>query len=610
MTHSRFLPASSEGSGRRDGYAPLRDYAAIGDGRTVALVARDGSVDWLAAPDLDSPTAFGAVLDAQRGGSFALEPAVGYQAERRYAPGTNVLETTFTTDLGTVRVTDALTLPDANLPPVRELQRRIDGLSGSVPMRWRVVPGFGYGTRRARIGARSGVPVASSGADAFAVCSWEAGTPEYTAEAVSGRFRTAPGSRALIAVCFAHQDPLVLPTRAECEARLERTAAAWRGWVGERTCPGPWSQAVARSALALKLLVFAPSGAVAAAATSSLPERVGGVRNWDYRYSWVRDSAFTLNAFLHLGCSQEAQAYFWWLMHATALTHPRLRVLYRLDGGARAPERELPLSGYRGSAPVRIGNAAVGQLQLDTYGELLQTAWQYTGAGGRLDADVARRLAGMADLVCRIWRQPDAGIWEVRSPPQHFTQSKMMCAVALDRAVRLAEQRLLPDRHVNRWRRERQAIIDFVETRCYSDRLHSYVRSAGSQEVDASLLLGLLNGYASADQPRLLGTIKAIRRELGNGAYLHRYLGTDGLPGTEGAFLACSFWLVEALARGGHLDDAAELMDQLVALGNDVGLYSEEVDPISGEFLGNLPQALTHLALISAACAFQRPDLR
>src|SRR5690606_575791 len=254
------------------------------------------------------------------------------------------------------------------------------------------------------------------------------------------------------------------------------------------------------------------SGAVAAAATCSLPERLGGVRNWDYRFSWIRDSAFTLNAFLRLGCSPEAQAYFWWLMHATALTHPRLRVLYRLDGGARAPERELPLAGYRGSAPVRIGNDAAGQLQLDTYGELLQTVWLYARAGGRLDADMARRVAGMADLVCRIWRQRGAGIWEVRSPPRHFTQSKMMCAVALDRAIRLAERRLIPYRRLSRWRAERQAIIDFVEARCFSDRRYSYVRSAGSEEVDASLLLGLLHGYAGADEPRPRRTSSEGRR--------------------------------------------------------------------------------------------------
>lgn len=349
--------------------------------------------------------------------------------------------------------------------------------------------------------------------------------------------------------------------------------------------------------------MFAPSGAVAAAATASLPEQIGGVRNWDYRFSWIRDSAFTLNTLLELGCPREVHAYFWWLMHATQLTHPRLRVLYRLDGGARTPERALPLAGYRKSGPVRTGNAAAEQLQLDTYGELLQTAWLFAAAAGRLDADIARRVAGMADLVCRTWQTPDASIWEVRSPPRHFTQSKMMCWVALDRAIRLAGQELIPHRHADRWRRERQAIRGFVETRCFSDRKGSYVRAAGSKELDASLLVGLLHGYADPDQPRLRGTIEAIRRELAHGPFVHRCTGEDGLPGTEGAFVACSFWLVECLARCGHLNEAADLMDQLVALANDVGLYSEEIDPATGAFLGNMPQALSHLALIGAACA-------
>ncbi|UGY92009.1 glycoside hydrolase family 15 protein [Streptomyces gobiensis] len=603
--------AANARPGLRDGYAPLRDYAAIGDGRTVALVARDGSVDWLAVPDLDSETVFAAVLDAQRGGRFVLEPAVAYGVDRRYLPGTNVLETTFTTDLGVVRVTDAMTLPDpTGLTPVRELQRRVEGLAGNVPMRWSVTPGFGYGARTLRMSRRSGVPVASCGADALAVCTWEAGEPHCTQDAVSGRFETRPGSRALIALCFAHQDPLVFPTRAECEARLDHTCAVWRRWLDGRACHGPWRQAVERSALALKLLVFAPSGAVAAAATSSLPEHIGGVRNWDYRFSWIRDSAFTLDAFLELDCPHEAQAYFWWLMHATQLTHPRLRVLYRLDGGARAPERVLPLEGYRGSSPVRTGNAAGSQLQLDTYGELLQLTWLYASATGRLDADIARRVAGMADLVCRTWQAPDAGIWEVRSQPRHFTQSKMMCWVALDRAIRLADRELIPQRHADRWRREREAIREFVETRCFSDRKGSYVRAAGSQELDASLLVGLLHGYAGPDQPRMLGTIEAIRRELAHGPFVHRYSGEDGLPGTEGAFLACSFWLAECLARCGRRDQAADLMNELVGLANDIGLYSEEIDPSTGAFLGNMPQALSHLALIRTACAINEEDQR
>ena len=595
---------------RRGGYAALRAYAPIGDGRSVALVSDGGSIDWLAWPDLDSPSVFAALLDAGTGGSCVVAPTVPFTVSRRYLPATNVLETTFLTRSGAARVLDALTLRGQGLGPSREVQRRVEGVSGAVPMQWAVRPRFGYGQRPTRLGWRSGVPVATCGSDALAVCSFDAGTPVLGDGAIHGSFSTSPGSSAVVALCGAHQEPLVFPTRAELDRRLDGTISSWRAWADSLSCQGPWRDAVLRSALTLKLLVYAPSGALAAAATTSLPEEVGGERNWDYRFCWVRDAAFILDALLRLGCAPEAEAYFWWLLQATQLTHPRLQPLYRLDGGARMRERVLALAGYQGSRPVRAGNAASAQLQLDSYGELLECAWLYAEAGGRIDAEIGRRLAEVADLVCRLWREPDAGIWEVRSAPRHFTHSKMMCWVALDRAGRLAGRGLVPGRHVERWRFEAAACRDFVEQRCYSSSVEAYARSSESDELDASVLLGLLSGYGSASSTRWASTVEAVARGLGHGPFLRRYTGEDGLSGREGAFVSCSFWLVEALARTGRPQEARALMEELVALANDVGIYAEEIDPQSGEFLGNLPQGLSHLALISAATALEETTAR
>ena len=592
---------------RENGYAPIRDYGVIGDGRTAALVARDGAIDWLCLPNLDSGSVFGALLDAERGGAFRLAPIEPFAAERRYLDDSNLLETTFRTARGVVRVTDAMPLPLSGLAPTRELARSIEGLSGEVAMRWSVEPRFGYGRSRTDIGRRLGVPVAHAGADAMGVLSFEAGEPDISAEAIEGHFTARPGAPALLALSMAHGDPLVFSPRSAIERRTADTLDYWRSWSAERSYEGPWRDAVVRSSLALKLLIHAPSGAIAAAATTSLPEELSGVRNWDYRYSWIRDSSATLDALLSLGCPSEAEAFFWWLLHASQLTHPQVNVLYRLDGRAGLPESELDLSGYRGSRPVRIGNAAAPQRQLDVYGHLLQTAWLFVEAGGRLSADTSSRLASTADLVCSIWREEDSGIWEVRGLTRHFTQSKMMCSVALDRASRLAADGHIPAKNASRWQAEASEIRRFISDRCWSSERQSYVRFPGASESDASILLPILIGYgADAERQRLMATVANIRAELGTGPYLHRYRGEDGLPGGEGAFLACSFWLVDALARLDRIEEASELMEELLAQSNDVGLYAEEIDLASGAFLGNFPQGLVHLALINAAVTLQR----
>jgi GH15 family glucan-1,4-alpha-glucosidase len=584
-------------------YSPLRNYAVIGDGRTVALVEVKGSIDWLCLPDLDSPSVFAAILDAERGGRFVLHPHEAHEARRRYVPHSNVLETTFTTATGTVRVTDAMALPGRGLGPSRELVRRVEGMSGRVPLRWRVEPRFGYGLGPTRVETRGPYLIATSGNDALAVCAWDAGRVRGDATGIGADVEIREGARATITLATAHAEPLVFPTRDESEARLDTTVDFWRQWASHLTYEGPWREAVVRSALALKLLVFARSGAIAAAPTTSLPEAIGGERNWDYRYAWIRDTSFTLEALLQLGCHAEATSFFWWFMHATRLTLPRIQPFYRLDGGASAAERTLPLHGYRGSRPVRIGNGAAGQLQLDAYGELLDTAFGYVNDGYPLGADTARDLARIVDFVCAHWREPDAGIWEVRTRPRHHTQSKAMCWVALDRAIRLASTGHLPAAHAARWRDEAAELRRFIEERCWSAAQDSYVWYAGGEELDASLLLMPIMRYDALESSRLSGTVDAIRRKLASGPLVRRYTGDDGVAGGEGAFVCCSFWLAEALALTGRRAEAVTLMEELLGLANDVGLFAEEIEPGTHGFLGNFPQGLVHLALISAAAA-------
>ena len=591
------------------GYAAISDYGVIGDGRTAALIARDGSIDWLCLPDLDSASVFGALLDAERGGSFRLAPTVPFDVERRYVPETNLLETTFHTGEGSVRVTDCLSLPLDGLAPARELARRVEGLGGIVPMRWSAGPRFDYGRRSPRVTRRGRIPIAVDGGVAIGFCSWGTGDPAIAEGRLGAEFSISDGEKALVALVAADGEPLLFPAREEVERRMDESASFWQRWTRGRTYDGPWREAVLRSALALKLLIYAPSGAIAAAATSSLPEAIGGERNWDYRYSWIRDASATLDALETLGCPRESEAFFWWLMHASQLTEPELRVLYGLSGGSPPPERELEMSGYRASRPVRAGNSAVDQTQLDIYGHIIQTASLYADAGGRFDRGTANRIARIADLVCRRWRVRDSGIWEVRSAPSHFTESKMMCWIALDRAQHLARSGAIPDGSAARWRAEANAIRAFVSEQCWSEEAGAYKRAAELDEPDASLLLPAIYGYGGPEErDRLRKTTRWLREELGDGPLLHRYRGEDGLTPGEGAFLTCSFWLVDALARLGDHEEAAELMDELVSRSNDLGLFAEEIDPRSDEFLGNFPQGLVHLALVNAAAVLEEAE--
>jgi GH15 family glucan-1,4-alpha-glucosidase len=587
---------------RSDGFAPIGSYAAIGDGRTVALVAVDGSVDFLSLPSIHSPTTFGALLDPEQGGRFTLAPSVESEASRRYVGRTNVLETTYRTRDGVARVTEALTLQEGALLPWVEHARRIDGLEGSVPMKWRVEPRFDWGREAPQIGRTGELLVASGAGVQLTVRSWGAGEVQAEEEALAGSFTAVAGQRAMLALVAAHEQPLHAPSRDHVEARLDAATRVWERWLRMWAYDGPWEEEVARSALALKLLVYAPNGSIAAAPTTSLPEVIGGTKNYDYRYSWVRDSAFTLDALMRLGLPEQVHESFACLLRSVRATAPNLRPFYDLDGNE--PDRTDTLDhlqGYRGSRPVRYGNAARSQLQLGSWGDLLETASLYVSEGNVLDDETAEMLASCVDRVAIIWHDKDCGMWELDELRQ-YTTSNIAVWMAFDRALTLAEQGQLPDHHVAQWQEQRDRLRAWIEEHCWSDELGAYRGWPEDEDsLDAGVLRAARMGYP--ERERIRSTVDAIRERLGAGPGL-LYRTTEHV-GQEGAFVACSFWLVEALARLGRVDEACEEMEQILPYANDLGLFSEEIDPDTGELLGNFPQGLSHLALINAAGAVQ-----
>ncbi len=555
----------------------------------------------MSLPSLHAPTTFAAILDPERGGRFTLAPSVKFEAERRYLGRTNVLETTYRTGDGAVRVTEALTLQDGGLLPWVELARRIEGIEGSVPLEWRLEPRFDWGRQTPSIVRRAGRLVAEGDRLQLAVHSWDAGEVEAGEDALSGSFEVTGGRSALLALVAAYEQPLHAPSRDHVEARLDATSRVWERWLGMWDYDGPWEEEVARSALALKLLVYAPSGSIAAAPTTSLPEVVGGDKNYDYRYAWVRDSAFTLDALMRLGLPEQVQQSFAWLLRAVRETAPDLRPFYDLDGGVPSRRETLDhLRGYRDSRPVRYGNAASTQLQLGSWGDLLETAALYVSEGNVLDEDTGEMLADCVDRVVVLWPDTDSGMWEL-DEHRHYTSSKIAVWMAFDRALRLADEGQVPDRHVAQWREQRDRLHAWVEENCWSDELGSYCGWAGEESLDAGVLRACRMGYP---EPERLGrTIETIRERLAAGPGL-LYRTTEHV-GEEGAFVACSFWLVEALARLGRVDEACETMEQILPYANDLGLFSEQIDPGSGELLGNFPQGLSHLALVNAAGAVE-----
>lgn len=577
----------------------LRSYAPIGDGRTVALIGLRGQVDWLPIPNLGSMPVFARLLDDDTGGCIELEPVGEYTVTRRYVSRTNVLRTTFTTEHGSATITDALVTGIAGRLPWAELARRVDGRSGTVEFRWRVRPGTALGTASPWVEDSARGPIIRSGETTIAVVGSDHGPDTAEADGpaapeMAGGFTTTEGSRHLLIIVATHAEPIHLPNPALVDEGIDRTIENWRDWSRAFSYEGPWAEQVQRSALALKLLIFSPTGAIAAAATTSLPENPRGGKNWDYRFAWVRDVAYTAHALVRFGLREETHASISWLLRTIRENGPELHIFYGLEGGVPEGVTEHDVAGWRGIGPVVSGNPAQGQLQLGVYGDLLAICRTYVDAGNVLDVETGRLLAEVADRTCNLWRNRDAGMWELPDD-EHYTSSKMGCWQALGDAVHLAELGQVAG-SADRWRAEQRRIREWIDEHGWSEERGAYVMHPGSDDLDASVLLHAMSGFDRGD--RMSSTIDALTAELGEGQLLYRY---SGAQQEEHTFVACAFWRASALACVGRTDEAVAAMDELVGMTNDVGILAEMIDPADGAHWGNLPQALSHLGLINTA---------
>jgi GH15 family glucan-1,4-alpha-glucosidase len=600
---------STSAESRVDGYADLGGYAAIGDGRTIALIARDGRIDWLPVPGMADPPMFAAILDAEQGGRFALQPDEPFSADREYVDGTNVLRTRFSSASGVVTVTDALVTGVAGRLPWMQLVRRVEGVDGEVPMTWTVAPGNVLGEHPIVRFDTGSVPLLRAGGTNIALTGSDIGRqdPVHPGNGPAtdwgpdfrGAFTTAPGSRHLLCLTGTEGEPIRVPDPGIADRSIDRTVASWQDWSSVFSWDGPWPEAVRRSTLALKLLVHSPTGAIAAAATTSLPESLDGGKNWDYRFAWVRDLAYSVDAFLRFGLREEPHAAVSWILKALKTnTSDGMAVLLTLDGEQTDGVRTDRAAGWRGVGPVVSGNQASGQLQLGTYADLIGIMRAYTADGNLLDETSSDLLVHLADEACVRWKQKDSGMWELEES-RHYVSSKMGCWQALDAACSLHDMGyVLPPKGTReRWEKNKRLIRKWVDKHGWDERRGAYRMAKGSSALDASVLLHTVSGFDRGE--RMSRTIDALREELGRGPLLYRY---SGMEREEGTFTACAFWLVSALACVGRMAEARELMDELVDIApNDVGIMSEMLDETTHESLGNLPQALSHLALVQAA---------
>lgn len=583
---------------------PIGDYGLIGDTRTAALSAPDGSIDWLCLPRFDSPPVFGRLVGGASAGHFTIRPEEpATPAGRRYRGDTATVETTWSLDGGRLVLADSLVADvTGKTLPATLLVRRISGEGRPIRVGVDLYPRFGYDRKPGRTRRHRGWVVVERGDLALA---FTADSEEPLMPNDSTTIEVSPDRPLTVVMSTSHRSPVFLVPPAEAAAEAVGDEARWQRW-SDTCAAGPnHRQAMVRSFITLRLLTYAPSGAPVAAPTTSLPDVIGGVRNWDYRYAWPRDASIGIAAFLEAGKEQEALGFLAWLLHASRLDRPSLPPLFTLDGRPAPRERELKAwAGYANSTPVRIGNGAGTQHQLDGYGWVLDAAWHMTRRGHDLDSETWRSMKAFATEVCRIWMKPDAGIWERRDRPRHHVHSKLMAWLTLDRAIRIAGQTDRSPRDLSEWQSNLDQLAQDIRDNGYDSEAGTYTAFYGSEDLDAALLLLPEIGLETNGSPRVAGTIEAIRRRLGAGGPLvFRYRHQDGVPGDEGAFLPCSFWLVLALARTGKRAEAETLFEQLIDMGGELGLYAEEMDPHSHEHLGNFPQALTHSALLQAAIA-------
>jgi GH15 family glucan-1,4-alpha-glucosidase len=585
----------------------IGDYGFLADCHSMALVSKQGSIDWCCMPRLDSGSIFGRLLDRDRGGYCRVSPRGESKVKRRYLPGTLILETTFTTAGGEVRLLDCFPMRrGGKREPHQQILRCVEGVRGKVEIAVEIVPRFDYGAILPWIRRQGDHYLAFGGSNGLVISGDILLEPQGRHD-LAATFTISAGERRRLSIIFRRPELLdgvnsSPPDSAELDRRLAETCAWWEGWSAQGTFSEPYADLVSRSAIVLKGLSNAPTGAIAAAATTSLPEAPGGERNWDYRFTWIRDSIFTIRSLAELGYHKEADGFRRFIERSAAGNADELQVLFGVGGERRLQEYEIEsMGGYRGARPVRVGNAAAGQLQLDMYGELLDLAWQWHCGGHSPDDDYCEFLIETVNAACRAWRKPDCGIWEMRGTPRHFVLSKVMCWFALDRGVALAEE-LGRDAPVHEWKREQDEIRRVIDEQGYDDDRGVFVQAFGATGLDASLLLLPTTGFVTYGDERMVRTTDAVMAELMDGGILRRYpAGADGMAGREGGFVACSFWLVECLARQGRLSEAHEVFRRAVRTGNDLGLFAEEFDASTGEMLGNFPQGLSHLSLIAAA---------